>query len=129
MFNSIFVASVQPFTGTNDNPAQEDKNGKMPVVLVGVAGKYPDKRVLSGTVAERAGLEVHNTYLVSTQETEADAQYGRQFNFTNLGKMNMADIISAKKELGAATMVNTIEGSAASQEEVATAQKGEELPQ
>lgn len=129
MFTSIFVASAQPFTGPDSNPASADKNDKMPIILVGVAGKYPDKRVLSGTVAERAGFEPHNTYLVSVQEGESDKEYGRQFTYTNLGKMNMADIISAKKELGAASMVQTV-GETATSQEVSAAKAGAgEIPE
>ena len=96
MFTGIVLASVNEFTN-----GALDKNGKQPVILNIVAGKSPNRNVLSGTVAERAGFEVGKTYLASVREVEAN-EYGRQFVWNKLSEATVIDIIRGQKELGAA---------------------------
>lgn len=98
MFNEIILASVNSF-----NQGTPDKNGKMPVILNVIAGKSPNRLVLSGTVAESIGLVVGKSFLMQVREVEADAQYGRQFNHQVLSEVTSAlDLIKASKELGTA---------------------------
>lgn len=94
-FEGLVMVSVNSF-----NQGTEDKNGKMPVILNVLAGKAPNRIVLSGTVAENAGFAVGNSYLAQCRETEADATYGRQFVWNVVQKASMTDIISARKDLG-----------------------------
>ena len=63
-FNEMIVVAVTPFSGT-DTP---DKNGSDPVMLQLIAGKMPNRNVLSGTVASRAGIQVGKSYLMNVRE-------------------------------------------------------------
>lgn len=111
MFNEIVLASVNPF-----NQGTPDKNGKMPVILNIIAGKSPNRLVLSGTVAESIGLVIGKSFLMQIREVEADAQYGRQFNHQMLSEVTSAlDLIKASKELGTA-QVFSVDGADAQTE-------------
>ena len=66
--------------------ANEDKNGLMPVILIGIAGEIPSKTVISGTVAQRMGIYEGSIYLFQANEIEEDPLYGRQFNFMAISK-------------------------------------------
>ena len=92
---SIAVINVQEF-----NNGSSDVNGNLPVFLSPIAGTMPFKNLLNGTIASNSGFEINGTYMVSVDELEEDAEYGRQFRFTNLGKLSIMDIITAKRELG-----------------------------
>ena len=94
-FEGLLMVSVNKF-----NQGTEDKNGKMPVILNILAGKSPNRIVLSGSVAENAGFEVGNSYLAQCRETETDSTYGRQFVWNVVQKASMTDIINARKDLG-----------------------------
>lgn len=98
MLNEIILVSANPF-----NQGTPDKNGKMPIILNVIAGKSPNRLVLSGTVAESIGLTVGKSFLMQVREVEPDPQYGRQFNHQVLGEITSAlDLIKASKELGTA---------------------------
>jgi hypothetical protein len=100
-FESKVIVAVNNFTGSVDNPAQADKNGKMPVILNVVAGKMPNKAIVqSGTVAERAGLTVGKLAFIQVRETESDDKYGRQFNITKLGDVSPMEALQAEAMLG-----------------------------
>lgn len=83
MFSSIILASVNNFTQGTD-----DKNGKAPVILNVVAGKCPNRNVISGTVAENIGIAVGKTYLLQVREVEEDPTYGRQFIYSKLSEVD-----------------------------------------
>lgn len=108
-FNSIFVATARPFNGSTDNPAEADKNGKMPVILNVVAGKAPNARVLSGTVAERAGFAIGKSYLVSSTEGTPDPEYGRRFTFDAVKELDAMEILAGADKLGEAHIVEVVE--------------------
>lgn len=76
-----------------------DRNGKQPVILSIIAGKSPNRNVLSGTVAENAGFEVGKTYLASVREVEPN-EYGRQFVWEKLGEPSTLEIIEVSDKLG-----------------------------
>ena len=106
----LFIANVSKFIGSKERPAEEDKNGKMPVILNLIAGKCPDKRVLSGTIAENLGLETGNTYGMSVNEVEPDPEFGRRFNYTRLtSNLSMSEISAERKTLGTPQIINTSE--------------------
>jgi len=108
MFTEQSIVSVNAYTGSLENPATADKNGKMPVILNIVAGKAPNRIVLAGTVAENIGFEVGHSYLASCRETEADEEYGRRFQWSKLSPSLAAlDLIKASKELGAAVILHS----------------------
>lgn len=108
-FNSLFVATARNFTGSNEDPATPDKNGKMPIILNVVAGRAPSTRVLSGTVAERAGFVVGKSYLVNSTEGEPDEEYGRRFTFDATKELDAMEILSAVDKLGIAQIVDVLE--------------------
>lgn len=96
MFNEMIVVSATPFSGTSS----PDKNGKFPVMLQCIAGKMPNRNVLSGTVAERAGIEIGRTYLMQVRETGFDKVFGPDFTFVKVKELTTGkDIIDACKEL------------------------------
>ena len=78
-----FVAKVELLKSER---ASEDKNGLMPVILIGIAGEIPSKSVISGTVAQRMGIYEGSVYLFQASEIDADPLYGRQFNFMAISK-------------------------------------------
>lgn len=98
----MIVVAVTPFSGT-DTP---DKNSKSPVMLQCIAGKMPNRNVLSGTVAERAGIEAGRTYLMNVREVGFDKMFGLDFTFIKIKElMTGEDIIRASRELGEATVL------------------------
>lgn len=95
--NTMIVASVTNFSGTTT----PDKNGETPVMIQCIAGQMPNRNVLSGTVAMRAGFEVGKTYLVNVRETGYDDIFGPDFTFIKVMELNNGlDIVRAAKELG-----------------------------
>ena len=93
-FNSLVIATVNPF-----NQGELDKNGNAPVILNVLAGKAPNRMVLSGTIALNMGIEVGETYLFNVREVESN-EYGRQFTWTKAKTCNVADILSGVQTLG-----------------------------
>ena len=78
-----------------------DKHGKQAIYLAIVAGKIPNRNIISGTIAERNGFEVGKSYLVSIRETEPSEEYGRQFQFNKVSECaSVMDILQGSKELG-----------------------------
>lgn len=101
--NTMFVATVQAF---NKAGHESDKNGNQNVILSVIAGKCPSTRVIAGTVAIREGFIIGETCLVQSTEGEADAKYGRQFNFTKLGVLGALEIMQSVGQLGEAVVVD-----------------------
>jgi hypothetical protein len=96
-FNEMIVVSVTPFSGT-DTP---DKNGADAVMLQLIAGKMPNRNVLSGTVASRAGIQVGKSYLMNVRENGYDKLFGPDFTFIKIMELESAlDVVKASKELG-----------------------------
>ncbi len=107
MYNEIVAVVVSPFQGQN----AVDKNGKNAVWLTPIAGKIPNRAmVVAGTVAERASLVSGTTVMVMINEGVADEQYGRRFNHTVLGPVEVSDILHLRKELGTPTIVDVTGG-------------------
>lgn len=98
-FNGMIAAAVNPFT-----QGSADKNGEAPVILNVVAGSFPNRNVISGTVAKNIGIETGKTYLLSVREGEEDATYGRQFVYSKLKELTASEIMEAPKTLGAASL-------------------------
>ena len=103
MLNELIIAGVNNFTS-----GKSDKNGKEPIILNVVAGKFPNRNVLSGTVAENLGVQVGKSYIFQVREVESNA-YGRQFVYTVVSEINGLDLIKATKELGMAQMIEVDE--------------------
>lgn len=102
MFNEIILASVNAF-----NQGVPDKNGRMPVILNIIAGKSPNRLVLSGTLADSIGLSIGKSYIMQVREVEPDPKYGRQFNHQVLSEVSSAlDLVKTAKEIGAAQVIN-----------------------
>ncbi len=89
----FFVLKVNAFQGSNARPATADKNGLMPVFLESLNGEIPERaRVISGTVAERAGFQVGKVYLTKVTFTGTDAQYGDRYAHSTVGEIAVLDI-------------------------------------
>ncbi len=82
-----------------------DRNGKNPVMLVNMAGKMPNRNVLSGTVAENQGFELGKTYLARVREVESN-NYGRQFNWTSVKELDALEILDMEDRLGSPEVIN-----------------------
>ena len=95
-FNSLCIVSVNTFSKGN-----ADKNGLLPVILNVIAGKSPNRTVLSGTVAEMNGFETGKTYLASVREVEAN-DYGRQFVWAKLKEVSAVEIVEAASKMSKA---------------------------
>ncbi len=103
MFNEIILVSITPFSGTTD----ADKNGENPVMLQLVAGKMPNRNVLSGTIAKRLGVEVGKTYLMNVRESGEDVDFGKDYTFVKMKELDEAkDIVATSKELGAPEIIS-----------------------
>lgn len=96
MFNELIVVTVTPFSGTST----PDKNNKASVMLQCIAGTMPNRNVLSGTVAERAGFEVGKSYLVQVREIGTDTVFGQSFNWIVVGEITASEVIDAVAKLG-----------------------------
>ena len=99
----MFIVNVGLFRGGSKGTATSDVNGKMPVILspLNDAHLFPTNRVLSGTVAENAGLIVGGVYLVKVTHT-GNNSYGAQYQFERIG--------SELDPLDAVTRINAIKG-------------------
>ena len=93
MFNSLVLATVSTFNGN------VDKNGKTPIILNILAGKCPNRNVLSGTIAERMNLKVGKSYLFQVREIDSN-EFGRQFVYTVAGEATIMDILTGSTTLG-----------------------------
>ena len=58
-----FLAKVEMLKSER---ASEDKNGLMPVILLGIAGEIPSRSVISGTYAQNMGIIPGCVYLFQT---------------------------------------------------------------
>lgn len=97
MINEMIVVTVTPFSGTTT----PDKNGRYPVMLQCIGGTMPNRNVLSGTVADRAGIEVGKTYLMQVREAGTDLAYGQDFTFTKIKELTSGhDIAQTVKDIG-----------------------------
>jgi hypothetical protein len=102
MFNELVLVNVTKFNGSNT----PDKNGLLPVMLQCIAGKMPNRNVLSGTMASENGFEIGKSYLVNIRECGFDIDFGTDFTFVNLKEVTTSsDIILSAKELGTAEII------------------------
>lgn len=98
---SAFICKVNQFQGSAARPATTDKNGFAPVILVARNGNLPEKaRVISGTVAHRAGLEVGKIYAIDVTMDHVDDQYGEQYTYNVVGEISTIEALTNKFELG-----------------------------
>ena len=99
MLNEKIAVTVKTFQGN------ADKNGMEPVYLNVLAGKCPNRNVLSGTIAEREGLEVGKSYLMQVREIEAN-EYGRQFTFSKIGELSALDVLDIEARLSSPVIID-----------------------
>ena len=99
-----FVAKVDLLKSKH---ATEDKNGLMPVILLGIAGEMPSKSVLNGTVAENMDLSIGGVYLFNAKEQDSDPEYGRSFTFMRLSyALGAIELLQASDFVGALKIVD-----------------------
>ncbi len=112
-----FVAKVDLLKSKH---ATVDKNGYMPVILLGIAGEMPSKNVISGTVAENMDLTPGEVYLFNAKEQETDPQYGRNFTFMKLSSaLGAIELLQACDFVGPLRVVDVESTPATSIEEYA----------
>jgi len=93
-----FLAKVEML---KSEKATSDKNGLMPVILIGIAGEIPNRTVISGTYASNMNLEVGNVYLFQGEELEEDPMFGRQFSFRTISKeLSAIETLQASSYVG-----------------------------
>lgn len=95
-FNSISAITV-----TSWNSGKTDKHGKQPKFLKPLAGTLPsiNKCVIAGTIAEKSSFELNKSYMVQVTESESN-EYGRNFQFTNLGELSGLALLDVTQKLG-----------------------------
>lgn len=97
----FFVVKVNRFSGSTNRPAVADKNGFAPVILVSYNGTLPEKaRVISGTVAHRAGLETGKNYAIKVTMSHLDDQYGEQYQYDVVGEITVLEVATKLREFG-----------------------------
>lgn len=93
-----FLAKVEML---KSEKATSDKNGLMPVILVGIAGEIPSRTVISGTYASNMNLEAGSVYLFQGEELEEDPMFGRQFSFRTISKeLSAIETLQASSYVG-----------------------------
>lgn len=111
-FSEMCVVTANTANTTSSNSNFElDKNGLAPIVLTAICGQLPNRgaNVLSGTVAQSAGIEHGKTYAVQITETAYDCQYGRRFNVQKLQELSFVDLLLAKKELPKPSILDVVD--------------------
>ena len=110
MLNSLCVISVFPIeVGTklkSGHIVVEDKNGKAPYIFKVIAGKAPNRTFQSGTITEKAKLELNKAYLMQVTETKPSDEHGRQFQWTKVTEMSALEVIDASLKLGNAHIID-----------------------
>lgn len=94
-FSGKVIAAAKIF-----NSGKVDKNGKEPIMLNVIAGKAPNRNILSGTVAELEGFKPGDAYLIQVREVEPDSEHGRQFIWQKIMKLSALEILDAEERLG-----------------------------
>lgn len=93
-----FLAKVEML---KSEKATSDKNGLMPVILIGIAGEIPSRTVISGTYASNMNLEAGSVYLFQGEELEEDPMFGRQFSFRTISKeLSAIETLQASSYVG-----------------------------
>lgn len=105
---TLFVASIKAFNGSTERPSEPDENGHMPIILDVVAGSCPNKRVLAGTVAMRAGMVIGKNYLCKVEEID-ETEYGRQFRYATVVELGVPHLLSSIKVFGPPILVEVVE--------------------
>ena len=96
----MFVVTVKQFNGSPERPAQADKNGNFPVYLKSHNGPIPERaRVLSGTVAYRAGMDINKIYLVNIVET-GENEYGKTYRHSVVGEISTVEFATNQGKFG-----------------------------
>jgi hypothetical protein len=109
----FFVVKVNEFKGSAVNPATCDKNGQFPVILSAHNGTLPSNaRVISGTVADRAGLEIGKNYAVKVVLTGVDPIYGEQYRYEVAGEVSTIDVVTKLKDFGIGVVQNEVAANA-----------------
>jgi hypothetical protein len=105
-FNGIFIGKVTAFQKAGQ---LTDANGHQNIILTPIAGKCPSKRVISGSLALTQGFVPGDVVAVSFTEGEVDVDYGRQFGFTNMGRLTTMETLGVVAQFGNPEIVD-VEG-------------------
>jgi len=104
-FKSLILVNAVAF-----NSGKVDKNGEAPVLLNVLAGKAPNRTVISGTIAKRSGFELGKMYIAQVTEGEpatytksnGEIVTGRQFNINKISEVEVSQMFGAIAGLGEA---------------------------
>lgn len=102
-FNELSLVKTVLYQGTDT----ADKNGKMPIMLLPISGKFPSlKQVNSGSLCERKGVEVGKVYLVRTIFKGTSLVHGADFDWEPLQEITSGlEMIKLTQELGEGEVV------------------------
>ena len=107
--SKMFTVSVANYSGSKTKPATADSNGLMPVILPSIeGGQLPETaRVVTGTVAQRAGLVAGKSYQISVSnggprtypdKATGEERTGTQWNYQVLHELSFKDLRDIQNE-------------------------------
>lgn len=123
-FNGVFIAKVTQFMKSG---SQTDANGHTNIILTPIAGKCPSKRVIAGSLALTQGFVPGDVVAVSFTEGQRDEEYGRQFNFTNMGRLSTLETLGALSQFGNPEIVDVEDDNLSTAAPTTPAEKAAEM--
>ena len=120
-FQSLVLVNATTFNGN------ADKHGEAPILLNVLAGKAPNRNIISGTVAIKNGFEIGKMYIVQITEGKESPQYGRQFNHNKISEVKVTEMVDIMKGFGAAIIFD-VTGTSAETPAISTDAKSVEQP-
>lgn len=124
----FFIVKVNSFQGSANRPAVADKNGFAPVLLSAHNGNLPTNgRVISGTVAQRSGLEVGKNYAVKVTLTKIDEQYGEQYQYEVIGELSTMEVLTGTFKPGVVQRAEGVTGKTGDKKVAAGADEGKDF--
>jgi hypothetical protein len=112
MFNGLAIVTVAVMELSAK--IKGDRHGVLPIILTPIAGKIPSRRVINGTVANRAKVLDGALYMVSFTEQEFNSELnpktgkliGRQWNYVFGARVSALDAVQSYAALGAGVVIN-----------------------
>lgn len=123
-FNGMFIGRVTAFQKAGQ---LTDANGHQNVILTPIAGKCPSKRVIAGSLALTQGFVPGDVVAVSFTEGQRDEEYGRQFSFTNVGRLTTMEALGAVAQFGNPEIVDVEDDNVSTAAPATPAEKAAEL--
>lgn len=94
---NLFIGILNSFT----KDGKVDKNGDLPVIINVLAGKCPNKRIISQAWVNAQDMKVGEAYQMTWTEGEASEEHGRNFTFNKVKLVSALEIMQICKEVPA----------------------------